>query len=251
MANTKKESEDKTTTKKNSTKTASKSSSTKKASSSSKKVTTASKTKSVSSSKKNEPKVVKEEKVVKKEEIKKENKNTDISKKVILIVILLAFFILVFYLSTLSGKGEYSKTSTDENSSSTVDVGSESENITEDEMGELTSISIDEYLDLKESNEKYSIIYIGRPTCSHCQVQLPIMRYMVYKYGVTVNYLNTDTLDDDGISKLQSSDEYFNEGWGTPLILVVKGDKLVDMSEGETSIESLTEMFKKYNLISE
>ena len=75
------------------------------------------------------------------------------------------------------------------------------------------------------------------------------MRYMVYKYGVTVNYLNTDELDSEGQNKLQKSNDYFQSGWGTPLILIVKDNKIVDKFEGETSIEDLKTMFEKYDLI--
>ena len=75
------------------------------------------------------------------------------------------------------------------------------------------------------------------------------MEHLVYKYGVKVNYLNTDDLDDDGISKLQSSNEYFSEGWGTPLTLVVKDGDVKDKASGETSIADLVSMFEKYDLI--
>ena len=201
---------------------------------------------------KNKTKKIKktEEKVVKKEDKKeaRSNKNKNDNKKTILIIaVLIIFFIGIFVVSNNSGKGKYGESS---GSLSTGDAQSESANIKEEEMGELTNIGIEEYLALYKG-ENASIIYIGRPTCSHCVIQQPIMRYMVYKYGVQVNYLNTDELDEKGITKLQKSDDYFSEGFGTPLILVVKGSEIVDMSEGETSIEDLTDMFKKQNLITE
>lgn len=185
--------------------------------------------------------------------IKDNTSSNNALKGVIIAVLLIIFFIAITLIGNTSKKGTYSKTPTDNTGGTTSigDAASESENISEDEMGDLKEIGIDEYLELKENNEKYSIIYIGRPTCSHCEVQKPLMQHMVYKYNVEVNYLNTDELDDDGISKLQKSDDYFSEGWGTPLVLIVKGDKIIDKSEGETSIEQLTEMFKEYDLISE
>jgi len=51
------------------------------------------------------------------------------------------------------------------------------------------------------------------------------------------------------ISKLQSSNEYFSEGWGTPLTLVVKDGDIKDKASGETSIADLVSMFEKYDLI--
>ena len=77
---------------------------------------------------------------------------------------------------------------------------------------ELNNIGIDEYLTLL-AGEEPAAIYLARPTCSHCQVQKPIMENLVYKYDVKINYLNTDELDNEGMTKLQSSDDFFNEGW--------------------------------------
>ena len=234
MASTK-DAKKKTTTKK--TTTAKKTTSTKKVAA--KKTTT-----------KKEVKPVVKEEVVK--EVKKEEKgNNNTAKTVAIIVALIIFFIAIFAISNNAGKGKYSKSSTTNNTqTSTNNVEEESNNIKEDEMGDLTEIDIDDYLELLDGEEA-SIIYIGRPTCSHCVIQKPIMQYMVFKYGVTVNYLNTDELDDEGYTKLQKSDDFFKEGWGTPTTLIVKDGKVADKSEGETSIEDLTTLFTKYGLISE
>ena len=51
------------------------------------------------------------------------------------------------------------------------------------------------------------------------------------------------------MSKLQSSNDYFKEGWGTPLTLIVKNNEIVDKAAGETSSKDLVEMFKQYNII--
>lgn len=210
--------------------------------------------------KKDEEKIEKEEKVVEEDvietvnddedrEVTVQKDNNNVLKGIIILLGLIIFFIIIFLISNQSDKGVYSNTG-GTTSGSTVDVSQESSDIPEEEMGELTSIDISKYLELKEG-DSYSVIYIGRPTCSHCQVQLPIMKHLVYKYGVTVNYLNTDDLDEDGISKLQESDDYFKEGWGTPLVLIVKDDEIVDKIEGESSIDDTASLLKKYDLISE
>ncbi len=178
--------------------------------------------------------------------VTKENDNS-VQKAVILVVLLVVFFGVIFMVNNNSEKGKYEESN---GSLTTGDAQSESANIKDDEKKDLTNIDINEYLKLKKSDEA-SIIYIGRPTCSHCQTQKPIMEYMVYKYNVKVNYLNTDELDEKGMNKLQKSDEYFSNGFGTPLILIVKGGEIIDKKEGETTIEDLTEMFKNAELISE
>ena len=181
--------------------------------------------------------VVKEEK---KEEIVKKDRNAVI-RNVVIAVLVVILLIILFVLGNNNSKsyigGNVNKI-----------VADEASKISDDEKGDLTNVSIDQYLNLLKG-DKYAIIYIGRPTCSHCHNQEPIMRYMVYKYGVTVNYLNTDELDSEGQNKLQKSNDYFQSGWGTPLILIVKDNKIVDKFEGETSIEDLKTMFEKYDLI--
>lgn len=166
------------------------------------------------------------------------------------IIIILALMIIIIFIA--GTKGSYNdSTSTLDTSTITNDAGSDSASIKDEEKADLTSIDIDKYLALKKSSDSYSVIYIGRPTCSHCVVQKPIMEHLVYKYNIVINYLDTDTLSDDDIDKFRDSDEYFSEGWGTPLTLIVKDNKIVDKIEGEASISTVTELLKKYSIISE
>jgi len=112
------------------------------------------------------------------------------------------------------------------------------------------SIGINDHLNYKANDEK-KIIYIARPTCSACERQNPILKEVVKKYNLEVNYLNTDSLTKDEHSMLISSDEYFNEGYGTPLLLVVANNKIVDYNEGLTQEEDLITFFKNNGFISE
>ena len=169
--------------------------------------------------------------------------------KPIAIIILVLIIVLggSYYASELKGCSKKDTTST--NTSQTTTTTDDSD-IPTDQQKELTNIDIEKYLSLKKQDE-YSIIYIARPTCTYCQKQEPIMKNIVYEYDITVNYLNTDELDDAGQSKLIKSDDYFKEGYGTPLTLIVKNNEIVDKKEGLTSKEGLVEMFKKYNFIQE
>ena len=134
--------------------------------------------------------------------------------------------------------------------SSTNNSSNDSSDISEDEQGDLNEIDIDEYLDLLKGDEA-SIIYVARPTCHYCQEMEPIVKNIVYEYDVKVNYLNTDELDDEGQSKLIKSDDYFSEGYGTPLLLVVKKDKIVDIQEGLTDKDTTVKFLKDNGFINE
>ena len=181
--------------------------------------------------------------------MKKENVEK-IKSVTIVVLILIIVFGASYFTSELQqcNNGE-STTSSDTDSGTTSDT-TESSDIPESEQGDLTDIDIDEYLDLKEGDEA-SIIYIARPTCHYCQEMEPIVKNIVYEYGVEVNYLNTDELDDDGQAKLVKSDDYFSEGYGTPLLLVVKDDEIVDIQEGLTDKDATVNFLKDNGFIEE
>ena len=118
--------------------------------------------------------------------------------------------------------------------------------------GDLNEIGIDEYLDLLKGDEA-SIIYVARPTCHYCQEMEPIVKNIVYEYGIEVNYLNTDELDDEGQADFIESNDYFDEegGYGTPMLIVVKDDEFVDVLEGLTDKDTAVNFFKDNGLIEE
>lgn len=118
-----------------------------------------------------------------------------------------------------------------------------------EEQEDLNEIGIDDYLSLKEGSEA-SIIYIARPTCYYCQQMEPIVKNIVQEYGVKVNYLNTDELDDEGQYELIKSDDYFSEGYATPLLLVVKDNEIIDIQEGLTDKDVTINFLKDNGLIS-
>ena len=170
---------------------------------------------------------------------------------IIIVLILVIIFGGSYFASELkSDKYKNSSTTTTNDNTNTSSDDTSSSDISEDEQAELNSIDIDKYLSLKKGSDK-SIIYISRPTCHYCQQEDPIIKNIVYETKITVNYLNTDELDDDGNSKLIKSDDYFSEGYGTPLLLVVQKDKIVDKLEGLTSKENIVSFFKKYGFIND
>lgn len=207
-----------------------------------------------------EKKIEEKEIIETKEEKKKIEIKVDTIKNVIIVVLVI---IVIFGISAVasSGSKSYDKSSSSNNDTSSTNSNSsatdavtaiqqESSSISDDEKKELTDIDVDKFLSLKKKSEA-SIIYIARPTCSYCQIEEPIMKNIAYKYDIEINYLNTDNFEDDDQSKLVSSDDYFSEGFGTPLILVVKDNSIVEKKEGLTSSKDLIEMFKTNGFISE
>ena len=179
-----------------------------------------------------------------------DKKKEQIKTVAIIVLLLVIVFGGSYFASEVkSNKNTSSKTTTttDKQKDTTTNGDNDTE-ISEDKQAELNSIDIDKYLSLKKGSDK-SIIYISRTTCHYCQQEDPIIKNIVYETNITVNYLNTDELDDDGNTKLIKSDDYFSEGYGTPLILVVQKNKIVDKIEGLTSKEDIVSFFKKYDFI--
>ncbi len=182
--------------------------------------------------------------------MKKENVEKIKSATIVVLILIIVFGASYFTSELQECENGGSTTTTSDTSSSSTDTTSTSSDIPEDEQGDLNEIDIDEYLDLKKGS-KASIIYIGRPTCHYCQQMEPIVKNIVYEYGIKVNYLNTDELDDEGQADLIESDDYFSEGYGTPLLLVVKDDKIVDIQEGYTDKDTTVNFLKDNGFIDE
>ena len=167
----------------------------------------------------------------------------------IVVLVLIIVFGASYFTSELKECDNGGSTTT---TSSTNNSSNDSSDISEDEQGDLNEIDIDEYLDLLKGDEA-SIIYVARPTCHYCQQMEPIVRNIVYEYGITVNYLNTDELDDEGQADFIKSNDYFDEkgGYGTPMLIVVKDDEFVDVLEGLTDKDTAVNFFKDNGLIEE
>ena len=184
--------------------------------------------------------------------MKKENVEK-LKSATIVVLILIIVFGASYFASELQecDNKDTSATTSSSDTNSSNDTSTNSD-ISEDEQGDLNEIDIDEYLKLLEDDEA-SIIYVARPTCHYCQEMEPIVRNVVYEYGVKVNYLNTDELDDDGQADFIKSDDYFEEkgGYGTPMLIIVKDDDFVDVMEGLTDKDTIVNFFKDNGLIEE
>ena len=170
---------------------------------------------------------------------------------VIIVLVLVLVFGASYFTSELQAcnNTESSTTTSATDTNSANDDSSSDSDIPESEQADLNEISIDDYLDLKDGDEA-SIIYIARPTCYYCQQEEPIVKNIVYEYDVTVNYLNTDELDDDGLADLVQSDDYFSEGFGTPLLMVVEDGEIKEVLEGLKDKDTIVDFFKEYGFIS-
>ena len=121
----------------------------------------------------------------------------------------------------------------------------DSANATDSKRKEPIEISVDDYLEMYNSNSK-NIILLSRPTCHYCQIATPIIENIIYEKKAKINYINTDELTEEDNTRLVSSDDYLKGGFGTPLIMVVGNGKIIDKIEGLTTKNNYMEFFEDY-----
>lgn len=190
----------------------------------------------------------------------------DKSKKIVIGIMVAVGVILVcalcyFASSAVSAKAgdNYSESDTNSNNSATSgssasDMTSraqqESAKVPDDEKKDFNDIDIDEYLDLYDGS-KNSIVLFSRPTCGYCQIAEPILHHIAYQYKLTINHVNTDEMSSSDEKKLVESDDYFSDGFGTPLLVVVSNGEIVDMVSGLVDTENYVKFFTKHGFIDE
>ena len=190
----------------------------------------------------------------------------DRNKKIVTGIVIAVGVILVcalcyFASSAVSAKAgdNYSESDTNSNNSATSgssasDMTSraqqESAKVPDDEKKDFNDIDIYEYLDLYDGS-KNSIVLFSRPTCGYCQIAEPILHHIAYQYKLTINHVNTDEMSSSDEKKLVESDDYFSDGFGTPLLVVVSNGEIVDMVSGLVDTENYVKFFTKHGFIDE
>lgn len=116
------------------------------------------------------------------------------------------------------------------------------------EQKTFTEINIDTYFEYYNGSEN-KIVLIARPTCQYCQIAEPIISKVAYDYDLDINYLNTDNFQNDDAKRFMESNEKFNEGFGTPMLLIISNNKIVDMIDGLTDYAHYEKIFKDNKFI--
>ena len=112
----------------------------------------------------------------------------------------------------------------------------------------LNTVDIDEYLKLKDS-KGFNFMFIGRETCGYCTKFKEAIDALHKEYNVNINYIDTDSLDEQGMQQLLSTEEYLqNEQWGTPTSFVYYNGNQLDMISGYIDENALKEKLNTYGI---
>lgn len=113
----------------------------------------------------------------------------------------------------------------------------------------LVEVDIDNYLKLIKSKGNH-IVFIGRETCSWCQKYKPVMKSAAKDYNITLYYIDTDKFIGEDWNKFKESEKYLTENeWGTPLTLLYKDGKLIDVLNGYVEETGIYEFLLKNGVI--
>lgn len=199
--------------------------------------------------------VEKKEQIEKSNTIKVEINKDKLIKTVLVTLGIIILCLICFFASTINSK-EYSKTNivsstedvSEDDTSGLEQATSDAGSVSDDERVEPDEIVVSDYLELYKADSN-SLVLLSRPTCEYCKLATPILENIIYETGVKINYINVDNLSDDDKSELIASDSYFEQGFGTPLIMVVGNNSIVDKIEGLTTMDGYKSFFKQYGFI--
>ena len=131
-----------------------------------------------------------------------------------------------------------------------VEATKQAGEVSDEERKEMTKITVDQYLELYKA-DRYSVVLLSKDTCSYCQLAIPILENIVYNYDADIKYIDVASMSEDDVYNLVKSDDVFNEGYGTPFLMVVGQNEIKDNIDGLSTKDGYIEFLKKYKFIGE
>ena len=124
----------------------------------------------------------------------------------------------------------------------------ESSSIKEDEKRDFVEITVNEYLEKYQANEK-SVILLSRTGCPYCQIVEPILQKIAKEYDLELYDLNTSTFIGEDAENFVNSNEVFQGDFGTPYFMIVGDNQLVDSIDGLTDYEHYVDFLSSNGII--
>ncbi len=120
----------------------------------------------------------------------------------------------------------------------------------------IKEISYNEYLDIAKQN-KYSIILLTSPTCSHCVSYKPAVNYLVSEYHLDVYNVNLTKVEYDEYLALHDRFSAIKNQFGesgepqipTPTTIITKNDGEVASIIGDIGYNGLLRLLKNNKVI--
>ena len=116
----------------------------------------------------------------------------------------------------------------------------------------------------KESKNKTILVYIGRETCGYCvqyvpfltEVQKTLGSYTTYYIDIAkiLDYVNGGITDNESndimvnLATVKEQKDVMNDWGSTPMVLVIKNNKITNSLIGYTDASTLTQFVKENGL---
>lgn len=156
-----------------------------------------------------------------------------------IIIALLAINTLIVFIANVD---------TSNNNSSDNTTTEEAETSEDYDVSMMDSVDMEGLLKLFDSKET-QVVYLGRSTCGYCVKFLPTLQKAQSEYGYTTHYLDITTVSDDDVSNLlkkDNDDKFLEENYGsTPMVILVKGGKMVDTWVGYSEYDDFAQFLEK------
>lgn len=111
-----------------------------------------------------------------------------------------------------------------------------------------TKIDVAKYLEYYAGTEQ-KLILVAREDCPYCQIAEPILQNLAYQYDFEINYLDTNEFTDETQTAFVKSDEAFQEGFGTPYLMIVQNNHIVDAIDGLVDTAHYMSFLQSYGYI--
>ena len=98
------------------------------------------------------------------------------------------------------------------------------------------------------SSSKYEVYYLGREGCGYCQLFNPNIENIKKNYGIDYTYIDIEEITDQELSNYLEKFK-ITDGFGTPTIAIMQGDKFIANHIGYLTEQELYSFLKKYNVI--
>ena len=120
-----------------------------------------------------------------------------------------------------------------------------------DEIGYYIShINLNEFDNILSSDEK-NVIVIGKDDCKYCDEVNNSLNSIALEYNIKINYINVGKIDSDIAINLENklSQLGYNDGFTTPMTIIVEKGKLIDYVIGLSTEKYFVEIFTENGII--
>ena len=113
--------------------------------------------------------------------------------------------------------------------------------------GGTTSKSTYEKFKSSFTNDKPTLILIGRPTCSYCKLLMPSLEEMAERYNFSYVYVNTDDMSSKYTDLIMS--DLNLTSIGTPYLAIVGNNTVIDTQNGYADYDAVFAFLQENKII--